>query len=186
MNTKHWQITLDDVNNQKRDWAYRYPQFTLNQFPNPFKQKIRGTELLINNEIELTALIIENERLQHLLGLNYLHFYAHYPDIIARINHYNEAIRIELEYDAKNFIMHKHDSSGADLIISFIRQTRDYVIKGIPVWAFYEYRQNNGLSYEFCLTKDVFNQKLFPELPKEEELFDLSRPINYMTRKEGE
>jgi len=60
-----------------------------------------------------------------------------FPDVIA-VTYDGKQVRIELEYNAKNFIQHKHDPDQCDLIISYYKEQGVKEIAGLPVLSLYE------------------------------------------------
>lgn len=57
-----------------------------------------------------------------------------YPDYVL-INNKGKEVRAELEFMSSNFIKHKHDSKGVDIIISVY--TTENEIGGVPVLSLY-------------------------------------------------
>jgi len=57
-----------------------------------------------------------------------------YPDYVL-INNKGKEVRVELEFMSNNFITHKHDPKGVDVIISVYTTTNE--ILGVPVLSLY-------------------------------------------------
>ena len=69
-----------------------------------------------------------------------------FPDIWAfTLN--NTMIRIELEYYAPNFILHKHDPLFCDIIISYVKRKGENTIKGIPIISLFDAKGNGQGNY---------------------------------------
>jgi len=62
-----------------------------------------------------------------------------YPDYIIKTNK-GKNVKVELEFFSKNFILHNHDPSKVDLIVSVY--TNEEKIKGVPVLSLF-----NGYPY---------------------------------------
>lgn len=71
-----------------------------------------------NNE---QGVIVAFQQVCSELGLEITSIQSKYPDAILYDHSNNTKIRAEFEYNANNFIVHKHDPMGADLVICWKR-----------------------------------------------------------------
>lgn len=68
---------------------------------------------------------------------------AFFPDVRAELFN-GRYIDIELEYHAKNFVEHGHNSEGCDLIISFLKYRHQTSIAGVPLIAIFDVKDFVG------------------------------------------
>ena len=111
-----------------------------------FRELQRGITFLLKNERQFALLINASKQIQRSLGwIGIKNQNVFYPDVQAIIDT-GEILRCELEYDAGNFLKHKHSGRNCDLIVCFIRKDYQKMISGIPVWSFYM-EKNQTLSW---------------------------------------
>ena len=80
-----------------------------------------------------------------------------FPDM--RVVILNKIINIELEYYSSNFIHHKHDPNGCDIIFSYIKPKEQFEIKGVPVLSLYSaIKKGNGF-HSFEITSEFKNYR---------------------------
>jgi hypothetical protein len=117
-----------------------------------FERKTTREELFVRNERQFALLVNVSKQIQRSLGwVTIKNQNVFYPDIQAIIDT-GEVLRCELEYEAGNFIRHKHPGRNCDLIVSFIRKDYQTMIAGIPVWSFY---LENNQELSWTLTEDI-------------------------------
>ena len=120
---------------------FRFPEYT---------QKFYS---FIRNEIEFTAFVVFNKWIQRRLGIKDIEYSPYFPDIHAKVNIYNIPIRIELEYDAKNFNKHHHPFGMCDLVLCFFAN-KQITIGGAKVWSFYRW-DTKKKEYIWSLDEDI-------------------------------
>lgn len=119
-------------------------------------------DLFIKTEREFHLLINCSKSIQRSLGWSgIINSNVFYPDVQALLSDCGEIIKIELEYEASNFIKHDHSGRNCDLIISFIRKPEDTLIRGLPVWSFYTEKRNQLV---WSLQHDIINNCGIDEL----------------------
>lgn len=107
-----------------------------------FPRVVTKEECFIKNERQFHLLLSISKSIQRSLGwAAILNSNVFYPDLTAMLIG-GEILKCEVEYNASNFLKHKHSGRFCDLIVSFIRQPHQEMIAGIPVWAFYEIDEN--------------------------------------------
>jgi hypothetical protein len=127
-----------DVNSLERNWS---SVTTLE-----FQRATTRDNVFIKNERQFALLINASKQIQRSLGwIGIKNQNVFYPDVQAIIDT-GEILRCELEYDAGNFLKHKHSGRNCDLIVCFIRKDYQKMISGIPVWSFYM-EKNQTLSW---------------------------------------
>jgi hypothetical protein len=111
-----------------------------------FQRATTRDNVFIKNERQFALLINASKQIQRSLGwIGIKNQNVFYPDVQAIIDT-GEILRCELEYDAGNFLKHKHSGRNCDLIVCFIRKDYQKMISGIPVWSFYM-EKNQTLSW---------------------------------------
>lgn len=95
-----------------------------------------------------------------------------YPDIIAMKN--GKEVRIELEIYSSNFIVHKHDPAGVDLVICLIKD-KDLPVETIEIPTF------------DCLPKDIIkhiscSDETFEKFRMYQNLLQLKYPKDNVTQ----
>lgn len=122
-----------------------------------FPHFLNKNERLFLNEREFIEFLLRNDYIQRKIGIkmdgssNGL-----FPDIKGEI--YDGSgikIRVEVEYKAINYVIHKHPYRGCDLILSFIRQVGQRFLKGCPIWSFYVDRGESDRYLEYTLNDDI-------------------------------
>jgi len=69
--------------------------------------------------------------MQEELGCKIVEIKASYPDAIVEKD--GKRFRVEFEYKASNFILHKHDSSMCDLIVCWLNDLSDPTVINLPI-----------------------------------------------------
>jgi len=118
-----------------------------------FPEVIKLNDIEITNERRFLEFLLRNDWIQRDLGIRMNSSNGLFPDIKGEIYDDPETkIRVEVEYYAETFGLHKHNPRGCHLILSFIRKPCTRVYKTVPVWSFYK-QINDEL--HFCLYDDI-------------------------------
>jgi hypothetical protein len=106
----------------------------------------------IKNEREFHQMIQLSKRVQRSLGWQEIKSSGiAFPDVKAQlINGY--LLRVEIEFNASNFLIHRHKPGRCDLILSWIREPEMHQIGGTPVWSFYK---KDGPMIKWTLRHDI-------------------------------
>lgn len=110
-------------------------EMTMQSFPDV----VNKHEFFISNERIFQAVISSSVHLQRQLGWQrIIRSSTQCPDMNVEIIG-GDVLRVELEYDASNFVLHGQKPWVVDLIISFCRRDSVRFVCGVPVWSFYKY-----------------------------------------------
>lgn len=115
-------------------------------------EEMRIDESPIQNEREFHQMIQISRRVQRSLGWQEIKTSGiAFPDVTAKlINGY--LIKVELEFNASNFLRHRHKPSRCDLILCWVRPVSMSQIGGTPVWSFYK---KDGEIMKWTLRHDI-------------------------------
>lgn len=132
-----------------------------------FPEILNLEECGLKKECDFIEFLIRNDWVQKILGIKMSPSNGLFPDIKGEIyDGSGDKIKVEVEYSAHNYILHRHPFGGCDLIISFLRKREVRFIKGIPVWSFYML-PNTGKLCPLCLYSDINTD--FDDIQYEEE-----------------
>ena len=67
-----------------------------------------------------------------------------FPDVIAT-TYSGVTLRIELELNASNFLMHGHDSKMCDLIISFLKSPNIFQYNDVPIVSVFDFSEYSSV-----------------------------------------
>lgn len=115
----------------------KYSVFECERFDLP--NRVLLSECQITNERHFIEFLIRNDWVQRMVGIKMPTTNGLFPDIKGEIyDGSGDRIQVEVEYRAENYVSHGHSYRGCDLILSFLKSPEVRMIKGIPVWSFYE------------------------------------------------
>ena len=103
---------------------------------------------------EFLMYVFGNSKFHYRLGLENVSVSGSFPEIKAKIRDYHEVIYIHPEYYAYDYVKNGLPFGSCHLIISFVRNENQHMVKGIPVWSMYK-RIEETNEYKFCLMEDI-------------------------------
>lgn len=147
-------------NKSKKAAEFIWKDLSIDDFPKECSKE----DLFIKNERNFHLLISMAPKIQRSLGWSgILNSNVFYPDVTALLIG-GDLIKVELEYDASNFIKHGHSGKNCDLIITFIRKPHQDLIMGLPVWSFYLDKEDKMI---WTLQNDIISNQGIDDLDYE-------------------
>lgn len=148
----------------------------LQRKPFNFPEKISRIDNEIINERHFLEFLLRNDWVQRKIGIKMAESNGLFPDIKGEIyDRYGGLIRIEVEFWAENYKLHKHGYKACDLILSYFRTPEVNFVQGIPVWSFYKGYKEDDI-YQFCLNEDI--SKNFNEMEEEGVYYSIDK-VNF-------